>query len=93
MQSPGGKLKPECWSEHKKRAIPRRKFGRDTLPPAPKRREPLMMNPNPEESRKIAKEQMERMGKPNLPEEIEKPGKNLSVDEFIRVIEQSTHRS
>jgi hypothetical protein len=51
------------------------------------------MNPNPEESRKIAKEQMERMGKPNLPEEIEKPGKNLSVDEFIRVIEQSTHRS
>jgi hypothetical protein len=35
-----------------------------------------MMTPNPEESRKIAKEQMELMGKPNLSEEMEKPGKN-----------------
>jgi len=35
-----------------------------------------MMNPNPEESRKIAKEMMELMGKANLPEEMKKPGKN-----------------
>ena len=37
---------------------------------------PLMMTPNPEESRKIAKEMMELMGKQNFPEEVEKPGKN-----------------
>jgi hypothetical protein len=37
---------------------------------------PLMMTPNPEESRKIAKDMMELMGKQNLPKEIEKPGKN-----------------
>jgi len=35
-----------------------------------------MMTPNPEESRKIAKEMMELMGKQNFPEEVEKPGKN-----------------
>jgi hypothetical protein len=48
-----------------------------------------MMNPNPAESRKIAKEQMEIMGKLNFPEEMKKSGKNLSVDEFIRVINAS----
>jgi hypothetical protein len=35
-----------------------------------------MMIANPEESRKIAKVQMELMGTPNLPEEMKKPGKN-----------------
>ena len=38
--------------------------------------EPPMMNPNPEESRKIAKEQMELMGKAKPPRRDEKPGKN-----------------
>jgi len=43
-----------------------------------------MINPNPEESRKIAKEWTELMGKPNLPKEIEKLGKNgLSLDSLI----------
>jgi len=37
---------------------------------------PLMMTPKPEESRKIANEMTELMGKQNLPKEIEKPGKN-----------------
>jgi hypothetical protein len=35
-----------------------------------------MMTPNPKESRKIANEMTELMGKQNLPTEIEKPGKN-----------------
>jgi hypothetical protein len=34
-----------------------------------------MMNPNPEESRKMAEQQRELMGKPNFPEEMKKPGK------------------
>ena len=37
---------------------------------------PLMMNPNPEESRNRGKERMDLMGKQNLPEEMKKPGKN-----------------
>lgn len=37
---------------------------------------PLMMTPKPEESRKIANEMTELMGKQNIPKEIEKPGKN-----------------
>ena len=43
-----------------------------------------MMNPNPEKSRKIAKEIMDLMAMQNLPEEIEKPGKNgPSLDSLI----------
>lgn len=46
--------------------------------------EPLMMNPNPEKSRKIAKEIMDLMAMQNLPDEIEKPGKNgPSLDSLI----------
>jgi hypothetical protein len=44
-----------------------------------------MMNPNPEESRKIAEEQMKLMGKPNFSEEMKKPGKNgPSLDSELR---------
>jgi hypothetical protein len=53
-----------------------------------------MMNPNPEESRKLAKEMMELMGKQNLREEMKKPGNSgPSLDSFIpdRTCEPEEH--
>ena len=52
-----------------------------------------MMNPNPEESRRIAKEQMYLMRKLNIPEEMKKPGKNgPSLDSLINREKDITRR-
>jgi hypothetical protein len=74
--------------------VQRRKSIKDERPEAEKlamilsprllKEESLMTNANPEESRKIAKEQMKLMEALNLREDMNKPGKNgPTIDSLI----------